>query len=112
MIIASFYLVTKVDGELTLSWNRDQFVGKVAFSGNRVMKIIPPKGMDLSDIYGKILFMKDPELEDFFIILRNQTIFPLPITRYGIETLMKIAKHPEFASEVESLKLLISFVRL
>lgn len=87
-------------------------MGKIAFTGNNVNRIIPPKGMEVSDIYGKILFIKDPELEDFFIVLRNQTIFPLPISKYDFKTLSGILENPVFASEVESLKLLVSFVRL
>lgn len=112
MIIASFYVVSKVGGGMTLHWDHGQYSGKVAFSGNKVKRIIPPYGMKVPDIYGKILFIEDPELEDFFIILRNQTIFPLPINRYDVETLSRIVEVPDFAAEVESLKLLISFVRL
>jgi hypothetical protein len=106
MIIATFFVMTQ-DGFMSRKSE-----GRVAFSGNIVKKIVPPKGTKVSEIYGKVLFMEDPELEDFFIILRNQTIFPLPIIKYGSDTVSKIMKHPEFASEVESLKLLISFVRL
>ena len=83
----------------------------IYFKGNRILKIDAPKGKENKNITGSLIYLVEPDLFDFFVIMSDNKMYPLPDKKYHIDILRYIVKNRETVARFKSFKLLINFIK-
>ena len=80
-------------------------------SGTKVLKIKPRKGVKIEDIYGKVLHCTVEETFNWFIVLKNNRIYPLD-RDLTLSQITYLCNNQGLATSVASFKLLRNLLLL
>ena len=112
MLLSEFFVIDKIGKKYnTIGFDHKPESGIIYFKNNQVLKIKPPQGFSEGEVLGSLLYIIEPDLYDFFLVMGNKKIYALPDKNFPVDVLEYIVNNRETVLKFKSFKLLINFIK-